>query len=506
MIYRKKTHLLGCALIFATGLVATTGAAYAEPITVVLDTEPDQLDPCQTAKSQVGKVIKQNIVQTLTEVNPEDGSVQPLLATSWEQVDDLTWHFELRDDVTFHDGTALTAQSVQRSLERTMVESLACETAIKYFAGFTIEATAIDETTIEFKTSQPVPILPTMMGSLGIMGDATPMDEITREPIGTGPFTLAEWTPGQRIILEPFADYWGEVPVVTGATYVWRSDSAVRAAMVASGEADIAPNIAVQDATDPEMDFSFVNSETSSFRIDALLPPLDDVRVRKALNYALDREAMQGTLFSENVIPAAQMIVAGINGFNENLEPYPYDPEMARQLLDEARADGVPVDDPLLIVGRTDLYPNASEVAQTVLAMYQAIGLNVSLQMVEAAEWYELAFKPFAEDRTPFIFQTMHDNNNGDAVFTVPSKYLSDSGQSAISVPELDDVINAASVATGEDRREKFQEAVRMIHEDVVADVFLFHMVGFTRVNPRLDFTPSISTNSELQLSKIAFN
>jgi peptide/nickel transport system substrate-binding protein len=407
--------------------------------------------------------------------------------------------------VTFHDGSPFNAEAVSYSLKRTMVESLACETAIKYFTGFKIEAVPVDADTIDFKTDIPVPILPTMMGSLGIMATATPLDEITREPIGTGPYTLKEWTPGQRIVLARYDRYWGEKPTVTGANYVWREDSAVRAAMVASGEADIAPNIAVQDATDPKMDFSYLNSETSSFRIDAMLAPLNDVRVRKALNLAIDRDAMRGTIFSANVIPATQLVVPGINGHNDDLVPYPYDPEQAKKLLDEARADGVPVDNEIVIVGRTDIYPNASEVDQALLAMYQAIGLNVSLKMVEAAEWYKLAFKPFPEDRKPFLFQTMHDNNNGDAVFTIATKYHSESGQSAISVPKLDALIDAAGVATGDERREKYEEAFRMIHEDIVADVELFHMVGFTRVNPRLNFTPSISTNSELQLAHIAF-
>jgi peptide/nickel transport system substrate-binding protein len=494
------------AIVATASLLVAAAPVMAESVTIVLDTEPDQLDPCQAAKSQVGKVIKQNVIETLTEVNPADGSVAPRLATSWEQIDDLTWRFELREGVTFHDGSPLNAEAVAFSLERTLVESLACEAAIKYFTGMDVQATVVDDTTIDFVTAAPSPIMPTLMGSLGIMGVATPMDTITRDPIGTGPFMLSEWTPGQQIVLSPFDAYWGETPAVTAATYVWRPDSAVRAAMVAAGEADIAPTIAVQDATDPAMDFSYINSDTSSFRIDAAVPPLDDIRVRRALNYAIDREAMQGSIFSDGVIPASQLVVPGINGHNPDLTPFPYDPEMAMALLDEARADGVPVDTEIVLIGRFNIYPNSEEAIQAVMAMYQAVGLNVSLRMTEAAEWFELAFKPFPEDRAPNIFQTSHDNNNGDAVFTIGGKYLSSSDQSTIAVPELDALIDKASAATGDERRETFEEAFRMIHEDIVPDVGFFHMVGFTRVNPRLDFEPSIATNSELQLSQIAFN
>src|SRR5690606_6302794 len=133
---------------------------------------------------------------------------------------------------------------------------------------------------IEFKTKTPQPILPTLMGTVVAMSTATPMGKITREPIGTGPYKLAQWVPGQQIVLERTNDYWGCKPKVTQASYIWRSESAVRAAKIASGEADNSPNVAVQDATDPSMDFSFLNSETSRLRIDAAIPPLNDVRVR----------------------------------------------------------------------------------------------------------------------------------------------------------------------------------------------------------------------------------
>lgn len=506
-MYLKAMSRLAQGVAVATlALTVATAGAMAESVTIVLDTEPDQMDPCQTAKSQVGKVNRQNIVETLTEIDPADGSISPRLATSWIQVDDVTWRFDLRDDVTFHDGSPFNAESVAFSLERTMVEELACETAIKYFTGFNIEANVVDEFTIDFVTSVPMPIVPTLFSTLAIMSMATPMDVITRDPIGTGPFVLAEWQPGQRVVLEAFDGYWGDAPAVTSATYIWRTDSAVRAAMVATGEADIAPTIAVQDATDASMDFSYVNGETTSFRIDALVAPLDDIRVRRALNHAIDREAMMGTVLSEDVIIANQLVVPGTNGHNPDLTPFDYNPDLARQLLEEARADGVAVDTEIVLIGRYNIYPGSEEVIQAMLAMYQDVGFNVTLRMTDAAEWYEIVFKPFAEDRAPNVFQTMHDNSKGDAVFTIASKYRSDSNQSTTDSPELDALIDRAIAAIGDERRDTFQEAFRMIHEDLMTDVDLFHMVGFTRVNPRLDFQPSIATNSELQLSQIAFN
>jgi peptide/nickel transport system substrate-binding protein len=254
------------------------------------------------------------------------------------------------------------------------------------------------------------------------------------------------------------------------------------------------------------MDFSYFNSETSRVRIDTMLPPLDDVRVRKALNLAIDRDAFIGSIFSEDVVAATQLVVPSINGHNPDLEPYPYDPEQAKALLAEAAADGVPVDSEIRLIGRIGIYPNATEAAEAVAAMLGDVGVNVNLEMLEVGAWVDLLTKPFAEDRPPSLQMSQHDNNNGDAVFTVFNKYHSDGGQSMVANPELDAMIEEATVATGEERQKLWQEVFRTLHEDIISGIDMFHMVGYTRVNPRVNFTPDISTNSEMQLSQISFN
>jgi len=501
--------LLGAAvasLLAALALAAAPSlAADDRSVTIVLSEEPDIIDPCEASRSNVGRVVKQNITETLTEIDPEDGSITPRLATAWEQLDELTWRFQIREGVSFHDGEPLDAEAVKIAIERTLDPRIECEIRIKFFGGMEVTPVVVDEHTLDIKTAEPAPILPTMMGTMTVTSPNTVMGERTRDPIGTGPYTLESWNVGTDIVLEHTPDYWGEAPAVERARYVWRTESAVRAAMVETGEADIAPNIAVQDATKPEMDFSYFNSETSRLRIDVQKPPLDDIRVRKALNLGLDREAFIGTIFSADVVPATQLVVPGINGHNPNLEVWPYDPARAKQLLDEARADGVPVDDEITVIGRIAIYPNATEAAEAVMAMYQDLGLNMDLRMLEVAEWVDWLTKPYADDRPPNLQQSQHDNNNGDAVFTVFNKYHSKGGQSVLNNEKLDEVIEAAEVATGEKRRELWQEAFRIIAEDIVADVPMFHMVGYTRVHPRLDFKPDISTNSELQIAKISF-
>jgi len=486
-------------------LVAVAGPLSAEEITVVLSEEPDIIDPCEASRSNVGRVVKQNITETLTEIDPDDGSITPRLATAWEQIDDLTWRFTLRGGVSFHDGEPLNAENVAYAINRTLDDSIECEIRIKFFGGMTVTPEPVDELTIDIKTAEPAPILPTMMGTMTIVSPNTPMGERTRDPVGTGPYRLAAWDVGQAITLETFDGYWGEAPAVTKATYVFRGESAVRAAMVETGEADLAPNIAVQDATNPDMDYSYFNSETSRIRIDTTIPPLDDIRVRKAVNLAIDRDAIRGSILSADVVPSAQLVVPAVSGHNPNLEVWPYDPEQAKALLAEAAADGVAVDAPIRLLGRIGIFPNSTELTEAIAAMLTDIGLNIEIEMTEVAQWVDILTKPFAEDRPPTLQISQHDNNNGDAVFTVFNKYHTEGGQSTLSDPTLDALIEQATVATGDERRAMWQEVFRMLREDIVADVDLFHMVGFTRVGHRINLVPNISMNSELQLSTVSF-
>ncbi len=477
--------------------------AQAQEVTIVLSEEPDLLEPCQSSRSNIGRVVKQNIVETLTEINPTDGSITPRLATEWSQIDDLTWRFQIRQGVQFHDGAPLDAEAVAFAINRTMDENLDCEVRTKFFGGLTVTPTVIDNYTLEIATNSPVPILPTMMGTVAVMSPNTPMGVADRTPVGTGPYRFIDWNVGTSITLERFPDYWDGPAEVAKATFVWRSESTVRAAMVLTGEADIAPNIAVQDATDDIMDISYPNSETSRLRIDTLVPPLDDIRVREAINLAIDRDGIRGSIFSKDVIPATQLVVPSINGYNPDLEVWPYDPSRAMELLAAAKADGTNVDTEIMMIGRIGIYPNSTEVMEAMLAMLQGIGLNVKLQMLEVAEWVDILTKPYAEDRAPVLLQSQHDNNNGDAVFTAFNKYHSEGAQSTLNDPQVDDLLVRAGAATGDERRSLFQQAFKRINADLIADVPMFHMVGYTRVGPRIEFTPSISTNSELQIATI---
>lgn len=486
--------------------LAVAGPALAQEsgVTIVLNEDLETVEPCMASQSNIGRVILQNISETLTELDPDEG-LKPRLAESWEDQGNGTWRFTLRDGVAFSDGSAFDAADVKHSIERTLSDEISCEIGAKYFGGMTINAEVVDDGTVDITADPAQPILPLLMSTLTIVPSETPIAFMDM-PVGTGPYEMTERNPGRNITLTRRDGYWGEPPAVTQATYVFRSDDSVRAAMVATGEADIAPLINELDATNDATDFSFPNSETFYLRIDHEIPPLDDIRVRKALNMAIDREAFLGTLIPGDAQLATHMVPPTTLGVNEELKPLAYDPEGAKALLEEATADGVPVDTTITLIGRTGFFANSTEVMEALQAMLEDVGFKTDLQVYEVAEWVDLYSKPFAEDRGPSLVAAQHDNNRGDPVFSMYFKYACDGLQSGLCDPETDEMIAKATAATGDERAELWHQVFTHLHEDVVADVLMFHMVGFSRVAEDIEFQPTISINSELQLSQIEFN
>lgn len=496
-------HIMAGA-VMASGLVAPALAQSDTAITVVLSEELDLVEPCMATRSNIGRVIMGNVSETLTELDVRgDKGLTSRLAESWEDKGNGTWQFKLRQGVKFSDGTDFDAADVEHSFARVFSDKITCESK-RYFADTKLAFKVVDANTIDVTATPAQPILPLLMSLVTIVPAETPMDFV-RDPIGTGPYKLTEWTAGQRIVLERRDDYWGTAPAVTKATYVFRSEPAVRAAMVEAGEADIAPQITEVEATNPKTDFTYPNSETVYLRIDQTVEPMGDLRVRQALNAAIDRQAFIGTVLAAGTDIAVAMVPPTTLGWNPNLTPPAFDPEQAKALLEAAAADGVNVKAPVEVIARTENFPHVTEVGEAIVDMLNEVGFNASLRMVEVAEHEQYYSKPYPEGRPAQLVVAQHDNSRGDPVFSMYFKYHSQGTQSGVNDPKVDALIEKASAAVGEERAKLWSELFAYVQKDIVADVLLFHMVGHSRVSERLAFTPTIATNQQLQLSEIGF-
>ncbi|OWV66049.1 ABC transporter substrate-binding protein [Rhizobium sp. N122] len=495
--------------VVSAGIALLLGAAlpaYSAPdkLTVVVTDEPKSLDPCDTDLSGNSRVVHNNITEALVNLNPKDGSVVASLATDWRQVDALTWEFKLREGVTFHDGKTFDADAVVAALKRAQDPPLACEVGLATLKGVKFTAVAVNPTTVLIKTDVVEPILPNKMSALDIGSPATPSDGKTRAPAGTGPYQLTAWTPGQSVTLSAYGGYWGEKPPIKHATIIWRAESAVRAAMVDTGEAQIAYEIAPQDGA-TKQDHAFPNAETSLLRIDAQIPPFNDKRVREALNLAIDRDGLIGTIFHENAQKAMQVVPPSVFGFNPDIPVWTYDPEKAKSLLAAAKTDGVPVDKEIVIYGRIGIYPNSSESLEAIQAMLADAGFNARLEMLETSPWLKRLLKPWDKERQPSILQTQIDNTEGDAVFTLPNRFTSDGNQSTIADAKLDKLIADAAKATGDERKKLFQEAFRYIAVDAVNIAPLFHMVTIARVAENVNYSLDVQAGNEIKLKSVSY-
>ncbi|NTJ44467.1 peptide ABC transporter substrate-binding protein [Agrobacterium larrymoorei] len=496
----KSISLIAGALAML-GSTSHVAAQNTSEIRIVLPEQPANLEPCGTIITNVGQILSRNVVEPLTVIDAATGQPTPVLATEWTQKDPNTWQLKIREGVKFQDGEALNAEAVKYSIERMTGGKVTCSNIAK-FGSAKLTVSVVDDHTVEIKSDTPQPILPTLLSVVMVVSPKTPADKAVNDPVGTGPFKLNTFNQ-QTVVLDAFDGYWGDKPAFTKATYVWRPESSIRAAMVETGEADLTPSIAIQDATNQDTDFAYLNSETTAIRIDTGFAPLDDVRVRKALNLAIDWDGL-AQLFGDDIKRASQMVVTGINGHDDQLAPWSYDAEQAKVLVEEAKAAGVRVDTEIEMIGRNGIYPNGSEAMEAMTAMWQEAGLNVKLTMLDVNDWLRYLQKPFPEGRGPNMLQMMHDNNKGDAAFTIPIFYTSAGSYSTVNDPALDKEIADALAATGEDRTAKFKAIFGKARNEKVLDIPMFHMIGYTRVGPRLDWKPDITTNSEIPLANIS--
>ena len=227
------------ALILSTSL---SSAAFAIDLTVGLSTEPAAIDPhfSRTGNSQQAA---QHVFNRLVEPD-ENLAIQPSLAVSWENIDELTWEVKLREGVTFHDGSPFTAEDVVFSLERAgdIPNSPAPFTAnVAPLASMEV----IDPLTVRFTTTKPTPQFMELAGLVYIVSKAAAetatIDDFNSgaAAVGTGPYKFVEWVPGDRLTLAANENYWGDAPEFENVTFRLISNAAARVAALRAGDVDL---------------------------------------------------------------------------------------------------------------------------------------------------------------------------------------------------------------------------------------------------------------------------
>jgi peptide/nickel transport system substrate-binding protein len=305
-----------------------------------------------------------------------------LLAESYKIVDSTTWDFKLRHGVKWHDGTPFTAEDVKYTWD----DYLGQEGKARYGNRAVIDKVEIaDPTTIRVTTKGPQAGLLDRFGSLPVMPkkarEAVGADAFNLKPIGTGPYKVVEWVKGQRLVLEANPNYWAGKVFPQKLTIRPITDPTTRMAELKTGSAHIiqAPPIPSlkEIQADPNLDLKELKGgRTMTYKFNITKPPYNDVRVRQAINYAVDRTSILEKVLEGHGTILVGQFSEGWNGFDSNLPPWPYDPAKAKELLAAAgQSSGLELN----FSTTTGVYVKDREIAEAVAGQLEAVGVKTNI-------------------------------------------------------------------------------------------------------------------------------
>lgn len=363
----------------------------ADTLRVILNSEPSNIDPHNNTRLTSWAVQEEVFDKLVTK--DEKGNILPDVATKWEQVDNVTWRFTLREDVTFHDGSKLTAEDVVFSLQR----ACAAAGSQTFFVNFDAsKIKAVDTYTVDVVTKQPfaavLNYLASARGAILCKAAVTSMGDEAygRAPIGSGPFKVSSWTTGDNIVLTRNEEYWGEKPAYSTLKFRFVTEASNRAIELETGGADIVYSIVANDAerlktnsdvkivSGPAYQFVYVSFNMSD-------PTLSNETLREALTAAIDVPSLVKAIYGESAQVADSYMSPNIAA-HATMEAKTYDAAKAKELLAKAGyANGLE----LTIKLAED--SNFSTMAEIVQAMWAEIGVTTKIETMEQATYLEQA-------------------------------------------------------------------------------------------------------------------
>jgi peptide/nickel transport system substrate-binding protein len=490
MVVNKRVKgIAGVAMlvIVITGLFAVPLMGKDAFVTVVQGTEPWSLDPTMC----IGKncITVQNALFDPLMYHSSEGELIPWLASSWEATDPLTWRIHLRENVKFHNGESFNADAVDFTLE-TYNSSTGEGRAYYQYVDHTV---VIDDYTIDIVTKKPNAVVPETLSLMYVLPpkyyDEVGQASFSQNPIGTGPFRFIKWDAGIEIRVQRNTNYWRGIPQIEGVVFKQAGEASTRVAFLLTGEADIIENLPPEMVGSVEAsDKAHVESVPSMRKImvefNKEISPLNDVRVRKAFNYAIDKESLIKYILGGFAERSKGVLLPGMVGYDPSqLVAYDYNPEEAKQLLAEAGySDGLTVDF-WYPIGR---YLKDEEVAEAIAGMLEEVGVHCDMHGMDIGS----------------LCQKMHAHQNlsGMHFFSVAPLYndpdyqwrahfWSEGLNQYAADATTDKLLEEGIVITDVDKRAKiYQELEQYITNELVPWIFLYNQALIYGVSDRLDW------------------
>jgi len=470
--------LAGCSAGQSVDLGDTGGSGGA--LNAAIGGEPDQLDPQKTS-SYFSFEVLENVFDTLVEPD-ENLEMQPALAERWETSDDqLTWTFHLRDDVVFQDGSEFSSADVVYSYRRIIDEKLA--NAWKFSTISDISAP--DDSTVVITLTQPTPNLLSNLGGFKGMAIVQKANvesgDIATAPIGTGPFSVSEYTQGDHITLKANPDYWGGAPKLDGVTFRFISEPATALAALKSGEIQWTDVVPTQQVDQLEGDSSLtLGQEPSSdywyLALNEAREPWSDVRVRQAIAYAIDRSAILKAV-SYGTARENQLAIPEGSFWYTPYDTYSTDLAKAEKLLADAGFSGGTLD----MLATSD-YPETVTAAQIIAANLEPLGIEVNIRQPDFSTWLD------EQNNGNFDMLMMGWLGNIDPDDFYYAQHHTDGSSNAqhYSNPEVDALLDSARVEVDKDKRKDLYAQAATIIADEGSYIYLYNPAVIQAWSPSL--------------------
>jgi len=492
------------------GALVGLSAAHAAELRIGLAADVTSMDP-HFLNLQPNVNIGWHVFDALTHVD-ENARLIPGLAVSWRALDPTTWEFKLRRGVRFHDGAELTAEDVAFSIERTLQVP---NGQFRIFTRRIVGKEIRDPYTLRLKTATPYAMVPYDLNSVFIVSKkaaagARPEDfDSGRAMIGTGPFRFARFARGDRVELARNEAYWGGKPAWEKVSFRIVPTDPARLAGLLSGDLDLIEQIPTADLQRIQRNALFETAQKVSWRTiffhldqhrdrdprftdQAGKPlahnPFRDVRVRRALSWAINRQAIAERLMDGAALPASNLVSPPVFGYAPDLKADPYDPEGAKRLLAEA---GYPDGFAMTLSATSNRYVNDEQIAQAVGQMLARVGIKVRVEAFPINVYLPkgakgdfafamLGWGSFSGDLALRSLVATADANKGLGAFN----------WSGYSNAKVDELLERAFSTLDEKAREPLaREAMRTAMRDV-AVIPLHHQVTTWAMKRSLAYAP----------------
>lgn len=448
------------------------------------------LDPAFLTLQQES-AIAMNVFSGLVNFAPGTTEIVPDLAESWDISEDgLTYTFHLRAGIQFHHGYGpVTARDVVYSFNRVLDPATAAPLAANY--SIITDVVAIDDSTVQIKIARPyAPFLLLMVPykATGIVPQAAVEErgaDFGLNPVGSGPFEWVAGDPRGTITLRAFDEYYKGRSAVDELQFVHIPENSVAYAAFESGDLDM---VKVRDAdalarfmADPNVQVArSVGTNLNYLILNPNKPPFDDIRVRWALQHAIDKDLILETVLEGISVDATGPVPQSANFYDGNVTKYPYDLERARELLAEA---GYPSGFDVTLY--TYIGGPAVPVMTVIQDMLRQVGINVDLRALEIADWSQTV----RVSEIPGTF--MRITRSGDPheyVFSMlNSASIPQNNYGRYSNPELDELINAAGAITDNEERARLYDEIQELVVDEAVNVWLFSDINATAYRPGIN-------------------